>query len=159
MVDLRVLYFSLRIFKSDLFFRDYPCMAQDNTNKENNNINKYNIVMPETDDRVLCLRVEKPISPEGYSENFAPRIRAMIEKHGGIRLLVYFCAYKGWEAEAALMNMGGLVEFGPKVIKFAMVNPPKKELVRHNVNKPLMAGETRTFEESELAEALAWVRS
>lgn len=134
-------------------------MKQENSNKENSNTHKYNIVMPETDERVLCLRIEKPISPEGYSENFAPRIRAMIEKHGGIRLLIHFKAYQGWEAEAALMDMAGVAEFGQKVIKFAMVNPPKKELLRHNVNKPLITGEARTFTDDELAQALAWVRS
>lgn len=134
-------------------------MKQENSNKENNNTHKYNIVMPETDDRVLCLRIEKPISPEGYSENFAPRIRAMIKQHGGIRLLIHFKAYQGWEAEAALMDMAGTAEFGQKVIKFAMVNPPKKEMLRHNVNKPLITGETRTFTDDELAQALTWVRS
>ena len=134
-------------------------MTQDKTNKENNNIQKYNIVMPETDDRVLCLRVEKPISPEGYAENFAPRIRAMIEKHKGIRLLVHYKAYQGWEAEAALMEMGGVSEFGGKVIKFAMVNPPKREMLRYNVHKPLINGEIRVFKDDELDDAVRWVKA
>lgn len=134
-------------------------MTQENSNKEKSNADKYNPIMPESDDRVLCIRVEKPISSEGYSENFTPRIRAMIEKHGGIRFLIHFKEYQGWEAEAALMDMAGLVEFGPKVIKFAMVNPPKTEMLRYNVKKPLLSGEARTFEERELAEAIAWVKA
>jgi len=134
-------------------------MSQDKTNKENSNIEKYNIVMPETDDRVLCLCVEKPISPEGYSENFTPRIRTMIEKHGGIRLLVHYKAYQGWEAEAALMEMGGVADFGAKVIKFALVNPPKREMLRYNVHKPLISGEIRIFEDSALDEAIRWVKA
>jgi hypothetical protein len=133
-------------------------MSQDKTNTDNNHIQKYNIVMPETDDRVLCMRVEKPISAEGYSENFAPRVRAMIKKHGGIRLLVHYKTYKGWEAEAALMEMGGVAEFGSKVIKFALVNPPKREILRYNVHKPLINGEARVFEDSELDDAISWVK-
>ena len=134
-------------------------MTQEDSNTENNNINKYNIVMPETNDRVLCLQVEKPISPEGYSENFVPRIRAMLEKHGGIRLLVYYKEHKGWEAQAALMEMGGVAEFGSRVVKFALVNPPKRDMLRYNVQKPLISGETRVFEEDALADALEWVKA
>lgn len=131
-------------------------MEQDKAHKATSP-DKYNIVMPETTDRVLCLRIEKTISPEGYTENFLPRLQAMIDKHGGIRLLVHFKEHKGWEAEAALMDMAGTLEFGPKVIRFAMVNPPKKDMLRHNVNKSMVAGETRIFATEELADALQWV--
>ena len=70
---------------------------------------------------------------------------------------MYYKEYHGWEAEAALMDMGGLAEFGGKVIKFAMVNPPKRELVRLNVKKSLLSGENMVFDEKDLDEALRWV--
>lgn len=126
--------------------------------KENPNIEKYNILMPESDDAALCIQVDKPISKEGYEENFCPRMRDMIARHGGVRLLLYFTNYQGWEPEAALTNMGALTEFGPKVIKYAMVNPPNKEILRRKVNGLLISGETRVFEASELQDAIAWVK-
>jgi hypothetical protein len=132
-------------------------MTTEKPNKEIDNTDKYNIIMPETTDRVLCIRVEKPISGAGYAGNFAPRIHTMLKLYGGIRLLVYYKEYHGWEAEAALMDMGGLAEFGNKVVKFAMVNPPKRELVRLNVKKSLLSGENKVFDEKDLAEALRWV--
>lgn len=133
-------------------------MNQEKANKENANTQKYNILMPQSDDRALCFQIDKPISKEGYAENFVPRTRAMIERHGGIRLLLYFTGYKGWEPEAALANMGILTEFGPKVIRFALVNPPKKEILRAKVNEPLVSGETRVFDAAQLDEAIEWVK-
>ncbi len=55
------------------------------------------------------------------------------------------------------MDMGGLAEFGGKVIRYALVNPPKREILRLNVNKPILSGENKVFAEKDLAEALRWV--
>jgi hypothetical protein len=114
--------------------------------------------MPQSDDRALCFEVHKPISPEGYSQNFLPRLDAMLDAAGEIRLLIYFSDYKGWETEAAIMDMGAIAVYGAKVAKFAMVNPPKKEIVQYAVKKPLIHGEIRIFEESQLQEAVVWVK-
>ena len=115
--------------------------------------------MPETDDRTLCIRIEKPITMEGYEQNFMPRIRAMVDRHDEIRLLLYFQAYKGWEREAALEDLGMVQQYGPKLVKMALVNPPEKEVFQMKTRKPLTGGEIRFFNESDLAEALAWVKS
>lgn len=132
---------------------------QENTNKAKDNTHKYNIIMPESDDRVLCVRVDKPVSPEGYSENFLPRLRAMIQAHGGIRLLIDFHEYHGWEAEAALMNMAGMADFGRLVVKIAYVNPPKREMIRAKAAADIISGEMRFFDTDQLDEALRWVRA
>jgi hypothetical protein len=134
-------------------------MGEDNANIDKFNLEKYNTVLPESDDRALCMEVDKPISRDGYLGNFVPRIEAMLKAHGEIRLLVHFKEYQGWEAEAAMMSMGGLMEYGSKFRKLALVNPPRKEIVRSKVNTPLMSGETRYFDSHELHDAIAWVKA
>ncbi|MBU0800643.1 MAG: STAS/SEC14 domain-containing protein [Alphaproteobacteria bacterium] len=133
-------------------------MGEDDSNIDKLNLEKYNTIMPESDDRALCMEVDKPISRDGYLGNFVPRVEAMLKARGEIRLLVHFKEYHGWEAEAATMSMGGLMEYGSKFRKFALVNPPKKEILRSKVNDPLMSGETRYFETDELQDAIAWVK-
>ncbi|MCM2343619.1 MAG: STAS/SEC14 domain-containing protein [Alphaproteobacteria bacterium] len=119
---------------------------------------KFNTIMPETTDRVLCIMVDKPVSTEGYKENFLPRIEKMIADHGEIRCLVYFKHYQGWEEEAAALDFTMTAKLGNKLKRFAVVNPPQKLLALHNLRKPLITGETRAFNETELKEALLWVQ-
>ncbi|QQG36281.1 MAG: STAS/SEC14 domain-containing protein [Micavibrio aeruginosavorus] len=119
---------------------------------------KFNIIMPETTDRVLCIMVDKPVSVEGYTQNFLPRVEEMAARHGEVRLLVYFKNYQGWEEEAALLDLNMTPKLGGYVRRFAMVNPPQKLLALLNLKKPLITGKTRSFNEAELDKALAWVQ-
>lgn len=119
---------------------------------------KFNTVMPETTDRVLCMMVDKPVSGEGYRENFLPRAQKIIETHGALSLLVYFKDYKGWEEDAAMMDFAASQSIGGKIHRMAMVNPPPKMIALEKLRKPLVSGETRIFSESELDIALVWVK-
>jgi len=119
---------------------------------------KFNEIMAESDDRVLCVKVHKPISKEGYNENFINRLRTMTERHGEIRLLVYFADFKGWEPEAALDDMAAALQLGSKFRKLALVNPPEKNIMQFKFKRPLFAGEARFFGAEDLDEAIAWVK-
>ncbi len=120
---------------------------------------KFNPIMEESDDRTLCIRIEKPISTEGYEQNFLPRIKNMVGKYGEIRLLVYFKRYKGWEQGAAIDDIAATVEYGPLIRKVALVNPPEKEIVQHKMLKPLFKGDFRFFAEDDLQKAINWVKT
>jgi SpoIIAA-like len=117
----------------------------------------YNTIMPETTDRALCIQVDKPISAKGYDENFTPRIDAMIKQYGEVRLLVYYKHFQGWEEEAAKGNMAELPKYSKVLRKMALVNPPRSELFKNKIKQPVLSGETRVFNENELADALAWI--
>ncbi len=120
---------------------------------------KFNTIMPESDERTLCIRVEKPISKEGYTLNFLPRLNKMIDRTGEIRILVYFQSYHGWEPEAALEDMDATLQFGDKLAKLALVNPPEREVLQRLIKKPLLRGDVRFFDEDELDDALGWVKA
>lgn len=119
---------------------------------------KYNVVLPQTDERVLCLQIDRTISKEGYTENFLPRIQTMLETKGEIRILIDFKAYKGWEEEAAMIDMSTLLEYGQGVKKFALVNPPEIMVKQSSIKSHLIAGEIEVFKSEEFDEALEWVR-
>lgn len=124
-----------------------------------NSPEKYNEVMPQTTDRVLCIAVDKPVSVEGYEENFLPRIKKMIEKTGEIRLLIWWRHYKGWELGAAIDDLEATARFGSKVKKMAYVNAPEKLIEKVSIQKSLYAGQIHFYESDALDEALDWVNS
>jgi len=120
---------------------------------------KYNIVMPETDDRTVCMEVDKPISKEGYRDNFLPRLQEILDKHGEIRILVYFKTYKGWEEEAVGFDMESTLVFGRHVVKMAVVNPPEKMIFSLKMRQPMIHGDLEFFNEADLQKAISWVKA
>lgn len=119
---------------------------------------KFNTIMPETTDRELCIMVDRPLSAEGYRDNFLPRIEQMLVKHGELRILVYFKNYQGWEHEAAILDFSSGAEISKKLRKCALVNPPEKMLIMNELRKPITLGEVKIFTEKELSQALAWIK-
>lgn len=120
---------------------------------------RFNEIMPESDDRVLCVEITKPITGDGYAQNFLPRIRQMIDNNGELRLLIYFRNYRGWEREAAEMDMDAISELGSATGRVAHVNPPESVVYKVRVMKPMLGLDIRNFEENELTQALEWVRA
>lgn len=118
---------------------------------------KFNSIMPQTTDKVLCIEVDRVISAEGYAENFLPRAKEMIARHGELRVLVNYKNFKGWEAEAAKMDMMAAANMGKHLKKAALVNPPKSEIFQRKMKDAIMSGEFKFFNEDEFDRALTWV--
>ena len=120
---------------------------------------KYNTIMPQSTDRVICIEVDKPISEEGYANNFLPRIIEMIKKHGEIRMVIYYKKFQGWEKNAAVLDLKASAEYSSKLKKAALVNPPQKEEFKQSFKQQLIKGEVQTFGEDQLQEAIDWATS
>jgi hypothetical protein len=122
------------------------------------NAQHYNEVMPETDDRHLFMKIDKPITEEGYRMNFMARIEEMVARHGEVRMLLWYKNYEGWEKEAAKLDIETTVIHRDKLVKCAMVNPPQKEILQKKIKQVFMSGEIRFFAEEDLDEAAQWLR-
>jgi hypothetical protein len=116
-----------------------------------------NIVMPESDDRALCISISQPITQEWFNSNMN-RLARMLEDKGEIRFLVYYKEYKGWEEEAARDDAAAYIKTGRHFVKFAYVNPPGKTLLRHKMRLPMFGGEFRVFSAEEIDTAIGWVK-
>ncbi len=121
--------------------------------------NKFNRLMPESEGPVLCYEISKPISAQGYEENFLVHVRKIIETYGELRMLNHFTSYQGWEEQAAQMDLFAHVDLGKYVTKLALVNAPEKEIMARLIRKSLIKGQLRFFGNHQLAEAIAWVKS
>ena len=120
---------------------------------------KFNRLMPESEGATLCYELNKPISKEGYEQNFLAPALDIVSKYGELRLLMYYTSYKGWEQEAAEMDISAHVELGRHMKKMALVNAPEKEIMSRLVKKPMNHGELRFFKTEHLQEAITWVKS
>ena len=120
---------------------------------------KFNTIMPESDDRTLCVMIDEPISGEGYAKNFLPRFYDIVERHGEIRLLIYYKAFHGREKEAAGFDMETTSTYGKKIRRLALVNPPESEALQKKIQEPRFDDHAlRLFEEKDLDQALRWVK-
>lgn len=120
---------------------------------------KFNRIMPESDDTAICIEVFRPITKEGYQEMFFPILSKLYETKGAIRILVYYRDYKGWEQGATAEDMDAVTKLGKVVEKIAIVNPPEKEILRKTIQSPMFSGEIKFYPENELETALSWIKA
>ena len=127
--------------------------------KMNNSRNdKFNTIMPETEANIICIQVDKPISEQGYKENFILKIQNILEDYDTFKILVYYKEFKGWEENAAQLDMAAFVDFGSRLEKLALVNPPHKEILSRKLMKPMVGGDIQIFKENDLKLALSWIK-
>lgn len=116
------------------------------------------IVMPETTDRALCLCVEGTPEPENFKIT-RDACEKILKRHGEIRFLLYFKDFGKWSEETSQMDMGFTLEYGPKITRLALVNPPPHIISLFKIKEGLFKQQIRYCAEEEFANALAWVNA
>ena len=124
--------------------------------KMTGNNDKYNKV--EADGNILKMVITKPITAEGYNENFLTLFKSIIAEYGKVRTLIHYKDFKGWEQEATFDDLKAIAEYGKYLERYAFINPPQKEVLKAQLSKDLLPGEMRIFTEDQYDEAMAWLR-
>ena len=122
------------------------------------NTDRFNEVMPETNDRVLCMRITKPISGDGYKYNFLPRLEAMVKAHNEIRILVVFEHFLGWEEDGALADLASSVFLAQHLKKFAAVNLPEQLVQYMGVRQNVLRDDFKIFNKDDFENTLNGVK-
>jgi hypothetical protein len=117
-------------------------------------------VLPDSDNRTLCITLKGVIQPEAFKECFLNPLEDIIKNTQNYGLLInYDETYEGWSKEAAELSFQSIIDYGPQARKLAYVNPPDSKLFQINMTRPLFGGEIRFFEGDQLDEALKWVKA
>lgn len=119
---------------------------------------QFNEIMPETDERVICIRVDKPISGEGYKTQFLPLVQKMAADHGEIRMVPLFEKFLGWEEEAAMADLASTLFLARHLKKLAIVNLPEKMVQYVGMRQAALKTDLRIFNTDQFQDALAWAR-
>lgn len=118
-------------------------------------------ILPETDDRTLCVHITGIITLHDYKEFFVKPLHAIIAKHGEYNLYAYYSHdYQSWTVDAADFSFKCYAEVGMAARKSAYVNAPDSRHLILKMLQPLMPkAEIRFFDEHQQEEAMAWVKS
>jgi hypothetical protein len=116
-------------------------------------------ILPESNDTTLCLLLSGHITAKDFEKYFHQEIKNRVEANGFFNMVVtYDEAYKGWERDAADLNLKSILELGSKPHKLAYVNPPKRKILLMKMAEPLLKGEIRYFENGGYQDALKWIK-
>ncbi len=118
------------------------------------------ILMPQTDARILCVRLQGMVTREDYNTHCMAEIERRYEKDGQMSVLFYYSPeFEGWTEEGAAANMENILRFGKFATRVAFVNPPQKKILQMKLMPPEMRGrEVGFFNVDQCEDALAWIR-
>lgn len=115
------------------------------------------IIMPETTERVLCFRADKPLEMRNYIVA-EKKMEEMLARRGEIRMLLFFSCEPAWLEETTKSDMDLTLRYGPHITRFAVINPSEKLMFQFRMKKPIhQKAETRFYKKEEFQEALQWI--
>lgn len=117
------------------------------------------VVMPESDDRTLCVELRGYVRRTDHAEKLRKGLERILQQHETYGLLLYYGPdYKGWEAGGADSSMESMIDYGKQARRLAYVNPPEKKILQMKITAGLFSGEVKFFSPDDLAAAIAWVK-
>jgi len=115
-------------------------------------------ILPESQGNILGVKATGKLTSREFQEILVPRLKAMIQEHGWVRVL--FSLEKdiqGWDLEA-LQREG----FGREDLKafqrIAVVGASWQVSLQMKLVAFLISGEVRNFSRAEIAEAWIWIK-
>lgn len=112
--------------------------------------------MPETTDRALCVSIDGPVRKENFALTKL-HCDEMLKRHNDIRLLILCRNFAGWSEETSRLDMSFSLEYGTKMSRLALVNPPASLISLFKFKEVLHKREVRYYDADGLDEALAWI--
>lgn len=110
-------------------------------------------------DNVLWVKVNGKLTQEEYAD-LVPSWEAMIARHGKLRLLFQMePGFTGWEPVAAWDDFRFSISHRDEMERVAFVGDKKWEEWLAKIGKLLVSAEVRYFDETDVEEAVRWLRA
>lgn len=117
------------------------------------------VIMPESNETTLCVSLNGQVTATDFDHYYHQEIKKRVEKNGYFNMVVYYDPdFKGWDLDAAELNLKSIFELGGKPHKLAYVNPPKRKILLMKMAEPLLEGELRYFEDGQYEDAVQWAK-
>ena len=115
-------------------------------------------IMPESQENILGVKATGKLTSQEFQEVLVPRLQAIIQKHGRVRVLFSLDEdFQGWDMEA--LQQDG---FGRQILKafqrIAVVGASWQVSLQMKLMALLISGEVRNFSRGSLPEAWTWIR-
>jgi hypothetical protein len=122
-------------------------------------------VMNESSGNVLAIRASDKMTDDDYKDTWIPKMEELLKAHGALRVLIYMDeSFEGfapgaiWDDTKFGFSHLGTAARG-KFEKIAMVGGSDWYRRLGEIFGHLMPGELKSFEASDLDDALEWVKS
>lgn len=117
------------------------------------------ITLPESDDKTLCLAFTGIVTKDDHYNHLVRPMQDAIARHGYFNLVLWYKDdFKGLSPAAAGQSFISIADLGKYAHRLAYVNPTARKLFQNTLMRGQMGQATRNFNESELAEAIAWAK-
>jgi len=117
------------------------------------------VILPESNETTICLLLHDHVVAEDFDKYYHQEIKKRVAANGYFNMIVNYAPdYKGWETDAADLNLKSIMELGSKPHKLAYVNPPKRKILLMKMAEPILKGEIRYFEDGGYQDALKWIK-
>jgi hypothetical protein len=116
-------------------------------------------ILPESQGYILGVKVTGKFTGQDYKEFLIPRLKAMIQEYGRVRVLLHLDEdFLGWDLDA-LRQDGFGHRHKDDFQKIAVVGGSWWLSLEMKFMASLIAGEVRNFSRAELHEAWTWIRT
>ncbi|MGQ0527962.1 MAG: STAS/SEC14 domain-containing protein [Alphaproteobacteria bacterium] len=117
-------------------------------------------ILPESDERTLCVSFKGLISKVEYENKFEKSLDSVVARNPHFNLLIHYDhGYVGWDRDAADVSFQNILQHAPNARKLAYVNPPESKIFQVKMFSSVFGGEIRFFNDDELDEAIRWVKA
>ena len=115
-------------------------------------------ILPESQENILGVKATGKLTSREFQEVLVPRLKAMIQEHGQVRVLFSLEEdFQGWDLEALQQEA-----FGPQhrddFQRIAVVGGSWWLSLQMKFVATLISGEVKNFSQAELPEAWTWIR-
>ena len=116
-------------------------------------------ILPESHANILGVKAAGELTSREMQEVLVPRLQALIQEHGQVRVLFFLDEdVQGWDLEALQPDGFGRQDL-KALQRIAVVGASWKVSLQMKLMAFLISGEVRTFSRAELGEAWAWIKA
>jgi hypothetical protein len=116
-------------------------------------------ILPETQGNTLVVKATANLTTKDYEEVFIPKLKELIQKYGKVRAVVYLDEnFEGWELGAMWDDAKFGIQHRNDFDKIALVSSKKYIEWATKIGAHFMKGQMKTFDGSQLQEALVWIK-
>jgi hypothetical protein len=116
-------------------------------------------IMPESQGKILGVRISGRFNSDEYQSLLVPRLKNIIQEHGGVRFLLCLeDSFHGFGL-SELLNDAFVQKYADNFEKIAVLSGSRWRRLELRVSAILLSGRVNIFSTDELSEAWEWLRT
>ena len=112
-------------------------------------------ILPESEGDLVCLKVSGKLTDADYKD-MIPKLEAVIDAHGSIRLFADLSEFDGWEWIAAWDDFAFGIKHWNHITRMALMGTKRWEELSAKIADKIMPADVKFFGVDQRDEAIEW---